>query len=44
MLRRELLKRWCEGGQKKLSKRVLSVKEDGVVLVSVYMPVMGDGD
>ena len=40
LLRGELLKRWCEGGQKKkLSERVVSVKVDGVVLVSVYMPV-----
>ena len=40
MLRGELLKRWCEGGQKKkMSGRSESVKVDGVVLVSTYMPV-----
>ena len=44
LLRGELLKRWCEGGQKKkLSSRVVSVKMDGVVLVSVYMPVWSAG-
>ena len=42
MLRGELLKRWCEGGQKKkVSRRTVSVKVDGVVLVSTYMPVSG---
>ena len=42
MLRGETLKRWCEGGQKKkLSGRCVSVKVDGVVLVSTYMPVSG---
>ena len=42
MLRGELLKRWCEGGQKKkMSRRTVSVKVDGVVLVSTYMPVSG---
>ena len=42
MLRGELLKRWCEGGQKKkVSGRSVSVKVDGVVLVSTYMPVSG---
>ena len=42
MLRGKLLKRWCEGGQKKkLSRRTVSVKVDGVVLVATYMPVSG---
>ena len=42
LLRGESLKRWCEGGQKKkLSRRSVAVKVDGVVLVSVYMPVSG---
>ena len=40
LLRGELLKRWCEGGQKKkLFRRMVSVKVDGVVLVATYMPV-----
>ena len=43
MLRGEILKRWCEGGQKKMSRRTVSVKVDGVVLVSTYMPVSGSG-
>ena len=42
LLRGESLKRWCEGGQKKkMSRRSVAVKVDGVVLVSVYMPVSG---
>ena len=42
LLRGELLKRWCEGGQKKkVSERTVSVKVDGVVLVATYMPVSG---
>ena len=42
MLRGELLKRWCEDGQKKkVSGRTVSVKVDGVVLVATYMPVSG---
>ena len=42
MLRGELLKRWCEGGQKKkVSGRTVSIKADGVVLVATYMPVSG---
>ena len=40
LLRGEILKRWSEGGMmKKFGERVVSVKVDGVVLMSVYMPV-----
>ena len=38
LLRGELLKRWCEGGQrKKVEWRTVSVKAEGVVLVARYV-------
>ena len=44
LLRGELLKRWCDEGQKKkMMDRVVSVKVGGVVLVSVYVPVWSEG-
>ena len=38
LLRGELLRRWCEGGQRqKVEERTVSVKIDGVVLVAKYI-------